>query len=636
MSQGEWHRIGEAVGSVILFLYQGAQGMAWAFYRALWWLWNVTPYGWPVWAKLAIYPAIPFGIVTARWAFRKWRWRPRVFGEARFATLKELREAGLLRPGGRFLGRFEERRFLRGWQAADLFMHGEGHCLTIAAQGSGKTTGLIIPTLLTYRAGSVVVTDPKGAITAQTRRHRESLGRVVVLNPWRRELMNDPAFGMDLGDDGFNPLQGVDTTPEGRAAAAQIAALLVPDMPGESQPYFRQDARGLLGWCLLWQAVVIKDPVHRTLPRLHGLIYDLPHLAELMKAHSEDKSNGPGRHALRLGASKFYGMYKSAPAQFTGVLGTLTTALSIYEQDSHLGEHVSAKGGFSLSDIKGGEPITLYLICPPGHLVGDDRKWLNLVLALIAQEIGKPGLARETVLLMDEFPALGYLPNLAPALEQFREAGLRAHLIAQNPGQIVTTYNQDGLSRLWGACETKQFFRITDPNHASVLSDWLGRRQVENFSVNQKGEVTRNLVEVPLIRAERLTGMPQGRQVIMRPAMNPIWASVIPYYRRTAWRGLVDPNPYRDGPPKQQFTPPSAQREPVRTAQPEPETAATAEQPQAAATAPEIQKTGQETAAERAEVEGREAEAPDQPAPKKRGRPRGSKNRKAPTQEMGL
>ncbi|BBK42456.1 hypothetical protein STVA_24760 [Allostella vacuolata] len=55
---------------------------------------------------------------------------------------------------------------------------------------------------------------------------------------------------------------------------------------------------------------------------------------------------------------------------------------------------------------------------------------------------------------MDEFPALGYLPNLLPSLKQFREAGLRAHLIAQNPGQVLQVYGQDGLRRLWGAPNT--------------------------------------------------------------------------------------------------------------------------------------------------------------------------------------
>lgn len=557
MSQGEWGRVGEAVGGVILFLYGSMEAMSGAFYRLLWWLWNVTPYAWPIWAKLLVYPLVPLALYAPLLLYKRWRIARPIYGQARFANLKELASAGMLAPGGRFLGSFMHKRFLRGWQAHDLYMHGEGHCLTIAAQGSGKTTGLIIPTLLTYRAGSVVVTDPKGAITAQTRRYRQTLGRVVVLNPWRRELLNDPAFGLDLGDDGFNPLQGIGTSPDGQAAARQLAALLLPDMPGETQPYFRQDARDLLGWCLLWQAVVIKDPVKRTLPLLHGLVYDLPELAKLMKAHSEDPSNEPGRRQLRLGASKFYGMHKTAPAQFTGVLGTLSTALSIYDQDSYLGQHVSAERGFKLSDIKGADRLTLYVICPPGHLVGDDRKWLNLVLAMIAQEIGKPGMARETVLLMDEFPALGYLPNLAPALEQFREAGLRAHLIAQNPGQIVNAYSADGLSRLWGACETKQFFRITDPNHAKILSEWLGQRQEVTVSQNPKGEITQSLVGVPLIRPEELTGMAHGRQVIMRPAMNPVWAVVTPYFRRPAWAALVDPNPYRDGPPSG-FTPAEA------------------------------------------------------------------------------
>jgi type IV secretion system protein VirD4 len=544
MTQGEINRALDAVGRVMMFLYGILETLSNSFYRSLWWLWNVTPWHWPVGAKLLVYPGALILLWLPFWLLKRWRRMPKIYGQAQFAGLKELRGLGMLRPNGRFLGQFVHRAWFR-WQFHDLFLHGEGHCLTIAAQGSGKTTGIIIPTLITYTSGTVVVTDPKGAITAQMRRYRKGVGRVVILNPWRHELLNDPAFGVDLGDDGFNPLQSIDTTEEGRSAAKLVASLLLPDIQAEN-PFWRESGRELLEWCMLWQSIVIKDPAKRVLPLLHGMIYDMPELTRLLKLHSEDPSQGQGRAALKRGASSLYGLYVSSPATFAGMLATLKTALSIYDADTYLGRHVSASPGFRLADLKGVEPLTLFVICPPGHLVSDDRKWLNLVLAMVAQEIGKPGLARETVLLMDEFPALGYLPNLAGALEQFREAGLRAHLIAQNPGQIVTVYGADGLSRLWGACETKQFFRIADPNHAKVLSEWLGQRQAVTATRNAKGELSESLVGVPLIRPEELTGMKDGRQVMMRPAMNPVWARVMPYFQREAWRAHVDPNPYRE------------------------------------------------------------------------------------------
>jgi len=536
----EPQNVWEMLAYVFLRAYEASM---WAvfhgFYPFLWWLWNLTPAGWPVLLKIVPFFLVPFALFPILRPFAFWR-RVRgsaLFGSARWANLRELRRAGMLRPGGRFLGVFRGR---------DLYLHGEGHCLTVAAQGGGKTTGLIIPTLLTYRAGPVIVTDPKGAITAQTARFRRSLGRVVVLNPWRDELAQDPAFGLDLGDDGMNPLQAVGLSPEGRQAASLLAALLLPDMPGE-EAFWRQEGRELLEWGMLWQAMRLPEG-QRTLPRLRGLLYDLPELVSILEAVTKgEPGNEPGARALRDGAGKFYGLIAmGAGAQLSGVVGTATTALKIYDQDTRLAGHVS-RDGFRLSDLKAGEPLTLFVICPPDHLVGDDRKWLNLVLALICQQIGRPGRAVETVLLADEFPALGYLPNLAGALEQFREAGLRAHLIAQNVGQILTIYGQDGLRRFWGACENKQFFRITDPEQARLLSSWIGERTERQVSRGSDGRETVSLVGVPLVRPDELLRMRGERQVIIRPELPPIRAAVVPFFKRGEWAGLADSNPYRHG-----------------------------------------------------------------------------------------
>lgn len=525
----------EFIGQAILAAYRFLQWVAFdVVFAFLFWLWNLTPAYAPALDKLLPFACAAFLIALPGilWPLR-FRLQNALFGRARFAGLRHLRRAGMLATGGRFLGRVKSK---------DIFVHGEGHALTVAAQGGGKTTSLVIPTLLTY-GGPVVVTDPKAAIIAQTQRDRAQHGPVVRLSPWSEALKADPAFGLDIGDDGFNPLQLVDLSDEGRASARLIADLLLPDVPGQD-PYWRTEGRELLEWGMLFQAANGKAG-DRTLPGLRELIYDVANLMEVMKLYAKGDGKAPGHAVLAAGARKFRGMVKNgAGGQFSGIMGAATTALKIYTAGTPLARHVSREG-FRLADLKSGKVGTLYLVCPPDHLVGDDRMWLNLVLALICQEIGKPGLGRETVLLVDEFPALGYLPNLAGALEQFRESGLRAHLFAQNVGQILNIYGADGLRRFWGACETKQFFRVTDPPQARDVSDWLGQRTVVQYSANPQGGVSRSMVGVPLVRPEELMKLAGDRQIIMRPALDPIRAEVFPYYRRAEWAARVDANPYR-------------------------------------------------------------------------------------------
>ena len=72
-------------------------------------------------------------------------------GSARWATAREVRQAGLLAPHGVVLGRHGGRL---------LADDSETHSLLVAPTRSGKGVGIIIPTLLTWRPSALVL-DPK-------------------------------------------------------------------------------------------------------------------------------------------------------------------------------------------------------------------------------------------------------------------------------------------------------------------------------------------------------------------------------------------------------------------------------------------------------------------------------------------
>lgn len=95
-------------------------------------------------------------------------------GSARFALPDEVAAM----PGGAIgLGQISSRSFT--WDTPK-------HVLILASSRSGKGRSLLIPNLLTY-SGGVVVIDPKGEnaqLTARRRRQLNGDGRVFVLDPW--------------------------------------------------------------------------------------------------------------------------------------------------------------------------------------------------------------------------------------------------------------------------------------------------------------------------------------------------------------------------------------------------------------------------------------------------------------------
>jgi type IV secretory pathway TraG/TraD family ATPase VirD4 len=91
-------------------------------------------------------------------------------GSARYATFRDLKDAGLLRSGGIFLGAFPHRGRHR-WITDDS----EHHTLFVMPSGAGKSAGHIIPSLLT-RTHSAFVLDPKGELYAATAGWRAAKG----------------------------------------------------------------------------------------------------------------------------------------------------------------------------------------------------------------------------------------------------------------------------------------------------------------------------------------------------------------------------------------------------------------------------------------------------------------------------
>ncbi|MBN0315179.1 type IV secretory system conjugative DNA transfer family protein, partial [Pseudomonas aeruginosa] len=73
------------------------------------------------------------------------------YGSARWAEAADIHSAGLDRPAGVFLG-LHDGQYLRH--------EGPEHVLTFAPTRSGKSVGLVIPTLLSW-TGSAVVHDIK-------------------------------------------------------------------------------------------------------------------------------------------------------------------------------------------------------------------------------------------------------------------------------------------------------------------------------------------------------------------------------------------------------------------------------------------------------------------------------------------
>jgi type IV secretion system protein VirD4 len=337
-------------------------------------------------------------------------------GTAEWASDKLLRAWGMLGKQGLILARTLSGALIR--------MPRYCHVLLIGGTGSGKGVGIIIPNLLDYVRGSMIVFDTKGDLYQTTAgwRHSRKRQRIVRLDPFGRN------------DHTWNPL---DTIPDGPLlidSARAMADALVVREGTEPDPYWNDKAVQVITAILVLVLRRFTGP-ERSLNSVQDIASDPAVLASA--AHELHKMGGiPARLGLQV---KILFDKEGLPTkEGTGVLSTVNRHMSFL--DSEMVAKSVATSSIDVRDVmKPG--TTLYLTIPPKHLEAQKgllRCWVSTLIRVI----GDTGCEThgEVLMLLDEASALGGLAGVEEALVRGRSAGVRMLLAYQSDTQVRTAF----------------------------------------------------------------------------------------------------------------------------------------------------------------------------------------------------
>jgi type IV secretion system protein VirD4 len=293
-----------------------------------------------------------------------------------------------------------------------VYFSGEGSLLTVGPPGTGKSRGVAVWNLLHY-PGSMLVTNPKGQLAAWSAQHwAQALGQeIAVLDLFG--LTGTPSASV-------NPLAGlVRAVASGQAfrtEAEHLTHLLLPDLPGAYDPFWRVGARDLLITGLL--SLVAFRPQEYDLPGLHdvlwtaekdfynGVIAPMQEKGWAFKQYADDMDDTITKQ------ERNFGYFREEARQ----------ALSIFALDKPCG-HVCKHSDIDLSRLITGR-MTVYLILSP-ELVASHGRWMGLVTSHAIHSIMRAKENGECVFLLDEFSNLGRLIGIRDDIAQLREKGLR-------------------------------------------------------------------------------------------------------------------------------------------------------------------------------------------------------------------
>ena len=389
--------------------------------------------------------------------------KPALYGEAKFASQQQIKQAGLLGQTGIIVGK--QQGLL---QKQYLQFSGQQHVLMSAPTRSGKGVGVVVPNLLSWQ-DSIVVLDIKQENWNISAGFRKAHGQqCFLLNLAPRDYQSHR----------WNPLHYISSDPSFRINDIQkIGQMLFPNIDNES-PIWQASARSL--WLGLVLFLLETPPLPVTMGEvLRQLNKGDAYLIELIneRMQSPQPLSGQCHSSLK--------DYLETPERTRGsIRKSFTSALELFYNP--VIDAVTAHNDFDLRQLRT-QKLSIYVGVTP-----DDLQRLAPLINLFFQQLidlntrelpeQNPNLKHQVLLLMDEFAAIGKVNILSKGISYVAGYGLRLLTIIQTPSQLREIYGHDGAETLIENHALQIVFAPKNPKVAREISDILGTNTIKQRS----------------------------------------------------------------------------------------------------------------------------------------------------------
>jgi len=177
-----------------------------------------------------------------------------------------------------------------------------------------------------------------------------------------------------------------------------------------------------------------------------------------------------------------------ADREASSIQSSIVTPMTVY--DDPIVQRTVSRSDFVVRDlVYGEEPMSLYFKVPQ-----PDRERLRPLVRLMLQLIFNRLMERldpsrhHLLLMLDEFPELKKIPNLAGAMSLMAGYKIKPYLIAQTLTQIIEEYGPN--ESITDNCYIKAAFQTDNLQTCKNLSELSGNMTVEKETVNYSGQRT--------------------------------------------------------------------------------------------------------------------------------------------------
>jgi len=461
------------------------------------------------------------------------------FGYTHWQTRREMKRNGFFgAPGTGFvIGKLGKPKSKASFLCSTTFPH----ALIVAPTGRGKTTGFVIPNLLTWQ-GSAVTLDVKGECYAATARHRAAQGDEVFRfapTDWEGKRTHR-----------YNPLLRISSLDDPARQQMELQLLATLFLQNDNDR-----VQGLLkGGIDLFVAAGLLA-FQRKKPTL-GEIYRI-----VASGGNKQKEYLARSHEIKNKAAKliFTRLASTNNDTLTSYVSLLMTSGLDQWQNPAIDE-ATAVSDFDFRSIRK-KPFSVYLVVQPlmvKPLAPLIRLLFSDLLSALQDKEPGPDEPWPVMIMLDEFNRLGKMPIVAESIEVLRH--YRGHLavVTQTIPAIDEIYGENTRRALQGNAGVKLYLTPSDEKTVEELSKAVGKttktvvtksRSIGKNPFEGRSQSTRT-EETSLLPEDEARRLPLDEIVVVVDAQMPVRAKRIQYFDdplgwRAKRRRIASAKPFR-------------------------------------------------------------------------------------------
>lgn len=332
----------------------------------------------------------------------------------------------------------------------------DGHVLVIGGAGSGKSSCMAIPSLLSWQE-RVFAIDIKGELSANTIHQRPG---AKVFNP------------SDLEAYGYDPFYLLLNSKNRVQDVREIALAIIPLSEAVKDPFWIKSAQNLLTGFLLYF-------FDQGLPFVEAItaIQGIPAkklIQEIADSTTEE---------AKLFCNQFLSMKDET---LSGIVTELSNGIILFATDPNIKRALSKKQIITPDDLEKG--FDVYLTIEESKL----EQWKNLLTLMVSQflkhfERREEEGATPVLFLLDEFARLGKIEPVINGLATLRSKKVTIAIITQSLAQLDAIYGKPQRQVIADNCQYKAVLNATDADTQDYFSRLVGtydkakRSQSANF-----------------------------------------------------------------------------------------------------------------------------------------------------------